>query len=166
MCKYTQAVTMENRGRRLIKLWEMAEANKINPKKFWELLGWIWTDSEGFIMYDQRNLWNYLVQWHPNHRHNFMRLSEKKIFNYLPNKITIYRGCELPKHKNGPSWSLDKDKAEWFANRWGKADGVIYEKTITKDKIFAYKNGRKEQEIIINGYIKFFNNNLTKKILK
>ena len=156
MCKYERAVVLEKRGRRLITFWEIAEANKnkLKPKKFWELLGWIWTDSEGYIIYNQRNLWNHLVQWHPNHKHNFMTVSEKKIHDKLPNKITIYRGCDA-KYKNGPSWTLDKNKAEWFANRWSEPNPQVFEKTITKDKIFAFKDGRNEQEIIINGYIKF-----------
>jgi hypothetical protein len=153
MCKYDELIVMEKRGRRLITFSEIAY--KLKPKKYWDLLGWIWTDSEGYIMYEQRKLWNYLVQQHPNYRNNFMKASEKKILDKLPNKITIYRGCELPKHKNGCSWTLDRYKAEWFANRWGKADGVIYEKSITKDKVFAFKNGRKEEEIVINGFIKF-----------
>jgi hypothetical protein len=46
------------------------------------------------------------------------------------------------------SWTLDKNQAKWFANRFEK-DGVVLEKRISKKNIVAYFNGRNEEEVIV-----------------
>jgi hypothetical protein len=44
---------------------------------------------------------------------------------------------------------LDKSKAEFFANRFGKK-GIILEKKISKQKIIAVLTGRGEAEVIFS----------------
>lgn len=47
------------------------------------------------------------------------------------------------------SWSLDYEKAAWFAHRFGE-EGKVYEAQIAKEHIFAYFNSRNEQEVIVD----------------
>ena len=77
-----------------------------------------------------------------------LRLSK---YNKLGNEIIIYRGVTPFNEQNvkALSWTLDYDKANWFAQRYGQ-DGSVYQAKINKNDIFAYFNGRKEQEIIVN----------------
>ena len=76
----------------------------------------------------------------------------------MPNTITIYRGGIDDK---GYSWTLNKDYAVWFANRWimngnlGDESNVtnrhetnVFEKTINKSDAIAYLSDRGESEII------------------
>lgn len=63
-------------------------------------------------------------------------------------KITVYRGVNKYNLKNGCSYTLDKSKAEWFANRYGDG-GYVIEKEITVDDIVFYDNSRKEQEVFL-----------------
>ena len=73
----------------------------------------------------------------------------KKAFNGKE-KIKAYRGINKYNLKDGCSYTLDKSKAEWFANRYGEG-GYVIEKEITIDDIIFYYNGRKEQEVYLKG---------------
>ena len=44
-------------------------------------------------------------------------------------------------------WTRDKDRACWFSNRFNQ-DQEVFEKTINKNDVLAYLNGRGEDEII------------------
>jgi hypothetical protein len=50
-------------------------------------------------------------------------------------------------NENGLSWTLDKSKAEFFANRFGKK-GIILERKIPKSEIVALLTVRGETEVI------------------
>ena len=83
------------------------------------------------------------------HKHHFMDKEEREYLKKLPNQVWIYRGAS---DKNGLSWTLDREKAEWFAQRNQHFMGEemkVFEKKVHKNRIFAYLNGRKEQEIIL-----------------
>ena len=71
----------------------------------------------------------------------------KKVFNGKE-KIKAYRGINNYNLKNGCSYTLDKSKAEWFANRYGDI-GYVIEKEITVDDILFYNDSRKEQEVFL-----------------
>ena len=46
------------------------------------------------------------------------------------------------------SWTLKRDKAEWFATRFGN-EGKVLEMSISKEKIVAVFTGRNEFEAVI-----------------
>jgi hypothetical protein len=50
-------------------------------------------------------------------------------------------------NEDGLSWTLDKAKAEFFANRFSKG-GIILEREIPKSDIIAVLTGRGESEVI------------------
>jgi hypothetical protein len=66
--------------------------------------------------------------------------------------FTIYRGVSgfSPNRRNrGWSWSLSKETAEWFANRFGFfGDPAVYQAEIDRREVLAYVNDRQEQEIL------------------
>lgn len=73
----------------------------------------------------------------------------KKAFNGKE-KIKAYRGINKYNLKDGCSYTLDKSKAEWFANRYDDG-GYVIEKEITIDDVIFYYDGRKEQEVYLKG---------------
>lgn len=117
-------------------------------KDYWELLGEIWTDSEN--IWQNKATWKKLLSSKRAGRNNIMSPEELKVFKKLPDIVTVYRGHQ-GKNKTGFSFTLDKDKADWFANRWksagttGKTDTV----QVPKSKIIAYFSGRGESEVVI-----------------
>ena len=103
-----------------------------DTKKYWELLGEIWTDSE--------NIWQYKKEWkkylsvkYPNKEY-FMSEEDREAFKNLPDKLIVYRGYEVGKNKEGFSYTLDKNKAEWFSKRFNKS-GAIQELEIDKKDV-------------------------------
>jgi hypothetical protein len=120
--------------------------NLLNDVEYWNLLGSIWTDTE--------NGWANLKQWKKffkskrTSRNYLMDSEELKILDNLPKSVTIYRGCQKDVNENGISWTLDKDRAEWFATRF-KQEGLVLEKTILKRDIIAVFTGRSESEVVI-----------------
>ena len=68
------------------------------------------------------------------------------------NEITVYRGGteDIGKATYRISWTLSRDKAEWFANRNCLAGFPyhLYKGVIRRDKIIAYTNRREEEEIM------------------
>ena len=83
----------------------------------------------------------------------YMLMTEEKleVFNSLDDEITIYWGVTSYNADNEKalSWTLDYDKAEWFAKRFGEA-GIVYEAQIEEAHILAYFNRKNESEIIFD----------------
>ena len=118
----------------------------LDDKEYWNLLGSIWTDTE--------NGWANLAQWKKffkskrAYRNYLMDWDEQMALDSLADTVTIYRGCQKGLNENGISWTLKRDKAEWFATRF-KQEGVVLEKTISKRDIIAVFTGRNEFEVVI-----------------
>ena len=120
--------------------------NLLPDKDFWELLANVYTDSENTWQY-QNNLTE-LMQYDLEDTEFFMSNEERDFFNNLPETLTVYRGYIEENTKFNMSWTLSEKVATWFSNRLSKGGKTISMK-INKKDIFAYKNGRNEEEIII-----------------
>ena len=111
-----------------------------------ELIHSVWIGSE--------NIWQHLAEWkvmlkeYREELRSTMDEEDTLVFNSLPETITVYRGYQKGKNKSGISWTLDKEKAEWFGGRFSK-EKLFATKTIKKDKVLFYSNQRGEQEIVI-----------------
>ena len=74
----------------------------------------------------------------------------------MPDPVTIYRGAQGENEDDAylgalyrPSWTLSRERAEWFANRWDHWDtGVVACATVPRNSIMFYSNAREEQEVI------------------
>lgn len=80
-----------------------------------------------------------------------MTPEERKQLDELDDTVTVYRGLTSHNAYNvfALSWTLDKEKAEWFAHRFNE-DGKVYQAKIEKKNILALFNGRNESEIIVD----------------
>ncbi len=106
----------------------------------------LWTETE----FPHQNGIELLINLFDKSKHKYlMNKNEKKVFKEMPNKITIYRGIFGEGKIKALSWTLDKEKAKWFATRF-KEKGRIFKSIIEKKYIYAYKDNRGEKEVIIN----------------
>lgn len=66
--------------------------------------------------------------------------------------VTVFRGTQVDgKSKiRGLSWTLSRDSALWFSQRWGTVTGKVYIAQIPKERIFMYTNDRGEEEVVLN----------------
>jgi hypothetical protein len=140
---FNQIIYLHERPYRLQAFIQIAP--QLSDTKYWSILSGIWTDTE--------NQWQNLEQWkellsaNRSSRHYLMDESEVQLLNSLPEFVKIYRGCVKGLNENGLSWTLDKAKAKFFANRFSK-EGIILEREIPKSEIIAVFLGRGESEVI------------------
>ena len=120
-------------------------ANKLTDTKYWTLLGSIWTDTEN--QWQNHEVWKTLLSSERSNRQYLSGEAGDNLLRSLPEEVTIYRGCQPGLNENGLSWTLDKSKAEFFANRFGKK-GIILERKIPKSEIVALLTVRGETEVI------------------
>lgn len=67
----------------------------------------------------------------------------------LSGVVTIYRGVGSEKYRDGISWTLDREKAEWFATRFTE-DGIVYSAKVKSNDILYYISDRGEKEVIVD----------------
>jgi hypothetical protein len=81
---------------------------------------------------------------------SIMTTEEFNLVKDLPDIVTVYRGLQGAKAKaRAYSWTLNKDKANWFANRYQKG-GKVLQAQIPRDAIYFYTDSRNEKEIVLN----------------
>lgn len=89
------------------------------------------------------------ARWFQNaDKQALMNLEEYQKYLELPDAFTVYRGVTPGHNPNGLSWTCNPDKANWFANRFGK--GYIRTGTAKKENVLAYFSRRGEEEIVIS----------------
>ena len=81
-----------------------------------------------------------------------------KEFDELDDELVVYRGVNLREidwynsvKEYNVSWSLDKEKAKWFSERfknYGFDKSILLEGKVKKSDVWYYENGRKEKEIV------------------
>lgn len=141
---YSRVVYLHERPYRLYAFTQIAK--HLDDAKYWSLLSSIWTDTE--------NAWQNLDEWrrlfnsNRPKRYRLMDRDEILAYDSLPETVKVYRGCQKGINEDGISWTLKRDKAQWFATRFSK-DGVVLEKEISKRDIIAVFTNRNEFEVII-----------------
>lgn len=130
---------------RVLFFIKLIKQNKIKKfsKKYWRILRFLWTRSEN--IFQHKELWKELLLEKTN-SHYFMSKKDLEFYNSLENEFIVYRG--YTHWENGYSYSLDKERAIFFANRFGQ-NGKVKEMLVKKEDVFAYTNSREENEIII-----------------
>lgn len=85
-------------------------------------------------------------------RQYLMSEEEQEVYSKLKNDITVYRGVTdyNEKNKKALSWTLDYEKAKWFATRFNSKKHMIWKTKVKKDQILCYMNGRGEKEVILD----------------
>ena len=140
---FSQVVFLHERPYRLQAFMQVA--HNLSDRKYWSILSAIWTDTEN--QWQNLGAWKRLLSSKRYHRHFLMDDTEIQLLNSLPELVTIYRGCVKGQNEDGLSWTLDKAKAKFFANRFGR-EGIILEREIPKSEIIAVFTGRGESEVI------------------
>jgi hypothetical protein len=119
----------------------------LENKEYWELLHSIWIDSEN--IYQNKKDWKKLLTSNRKHKECFMDKKDRIFFKSLPDEIVVYRGYIRGENLKGFSYTLSKDVALFFSNRFKTGKGNIVEKVVKTRDVFAYLGGRNEEEVII-----------------
>lgn len=130
------------------------------PELYWRLLADTWTRDE--LPTRAERVWRALWGDPRPGRAATMDEGERAVVAALPEPVTVYRGCGDETHKSGLSWTLDRERAVWFAHNaaigWGAARAglapvaglrpLLVTGEVARGDVLAYLNGRGEREII------------------
>jgi hypothetical protein len=125
-----------------------ALAPKMTDTDYWAALGLWYTEQEFF---NQAQLRRLFAIDRPGREH-LMDEEDRAFLAQLPESFDVFRG--YGKTANGWSWTLDRKKAIWFAQRFA---GVSSDKppmlatgSIDRSAVVAYFGGRGESEIVVD----------------
>ena len=123
----------------------------LSEKDFGQILSSAWISNESPTNDPNISKHRFVRMFKATSPEYLMDAEELLQLQELDDTVTIYRGVTSHNHTNinALSWTLDRDKAEWFAHRFGE-EGTVYEAQIDKEHILALFNGRNEAEVIID----------------
>lgn len=132
---HSSYIFMHERPYRLNALMDVC--GELSAKELLPLILEVYTDSENII--ENSDEWMFLLEpltgtdpWSTVHE--------------LPDgEFMIYRGGS----KLGFSWTLDPDKAKWFASRWNQ-NLPLWQASVTREDVIGYNDSRGEKEVIVN----------------
>jgi|SRR6185437_5915162 len=129
---------------RMIKLNEWLTKQIIPHDNFKELLPLVWKDAEFPNQYDNLPLKLFEIA-------GFLTDNEEKWQEIKSQeKIIIYRGIHRKGDKTGISWTLNREKALWFANRFSPKHSYLCSGKVLTSNVLAYFADRGEDEIVVN----------------
>jgi hypothetical protein len=146
--KWGSFVVLHERPYRLDALLRIVE--HLSDTEYWQLVGQFWTDSENI----RQNFKEWRALWSSQRpgREQAMDDEEQAFLAQLPETVTIYRGYQYAASRRGMSWTLDRDRAVWFARRFAdhrKMQPKLATASVKRSNICAYFAGRGESEVIV-----------------
>lgn len=147
--RWSRFINLHERPYRLTALVEVEHEIEADDE-YWELVAEIWTDSEN--IYELEALWlEVLAEIRPE-RHLMMNSKDREVLEGWPDRVTIFRGFHHSGRDLALSWTVDREKAEWFAQRRVRpSDGSpaqVATATVPRESIIAYLTSRNESEVI------------------
>jgi hypothetical protein len=129
----------------LLYVWEASFAS---PEELGRLLGEVWIDSNN--VFQNRRVWRRLWLDPGIDVTAAMDDDDRSALAALPDIVTVYRGTSHPRARAPLSWSLDYDRAHWFAAVRARPAGGRFLLTgrVRKKDIRAVLLGRKEMEVV------------------
>lgn len=152
--KWHSYVYLHERPYRLDAFMDIRDAI-LKSEDYWRLLGDIWIDSE--------NIWQNADNWRDlfeeperGSMEYFMDDDDRQVLKLPENKggmpfnFTVYRGFHYDGGEDGFSWTLDKQRAIWFAKRLCGPDEtpMVATGTVGRKDVIGYMTGRNELEIV------------------
>lgn len=156
--EYEIYLTTFDSHRRLAALLKILP--RLNDLEYWALLRDVWISSE--VTLPEKQTWLNLLQASRPGRDGLMICSERRTLTRLSDVVTIYRGCGHVDGIYGLSWTLDYERAKFFAayacaprrrvlcpNYHGTTP-TIAKATCTKADVLAFFAKRNESEIVVD----------------
>jgi len=123
----------------------------LSEKDFGQILSSAWIANEAPNSDPNISKHRFVRMFRATSPEYLMDAEELSQLQEMDDTVTIYRGVTSHNQTSikALSWTLDRDKAEWFAHRFGE-EGTVYEAQIDKENILALFNGRNEAEVIVD----------------
>ncbi|MGK9053117.1 hypothetical protein [Neorhizobium petrolearium] len=129
---------------------------EVGASRLWPLVGHVWRDSESNMQSEDEwaEIWSHAYDRHGRFRKchkRVMSAKDQRTFEAFPEILTVYRGCFSEDDVIAYSWTLDREKAEWFARRkrWNGSP-VVAKVEVHKSAALAYFSDRNESEVVLD----------------
>lgn len=146
---YFRYVWLHERPYRLRAFLECAPDIR-NPEKYWRILMEIYRDSEN--IFEEIEAWETIFQNTPPAAPSWiMDAEERSVYTSLVSRRTVvaWRGFANPGTPNGLSWTLDREKAIWYAKRFRLPKPCLLEAELPTELILCYLGKRGESELVV-----------------
>lgn len=136
--------------------WALYEhRDEMDHRSYWKAVAQAWSDSERTDFM----LWADLLSAQRPGREQMMSDDERAELASLPDRVTVWRGVNEFNRIAGISWTLDREKAFWFARRWMDPDHegpdpmehhrCVIEGRVLRSRMMALFDNRNEREVIV-----------------
>ena len=124
---------------------------ELSDAEYWHFLGQVYQDTE--CLYPHRVVLDVLLGSARPNRESIMDANERRALAVLPDEFPVYRG-HIGRNARGWSWTLDLNKARWFAGQFPPSLQGIRPKVtsgiVKKADVVALFLGRDELEIVVS----------------
>lgn len=140
-------IYLHERPYRLAALMGIVQSTLLPNDVLAQLVADVWTDSE--------NIWQNQTTWKAlwgmlEDTSACMSPEDLATLHALPDMLPVYRGLRAPNlNPLGLSWTLDRDKAVFFAKRYSGNNPVVVSGVVPKHRVYAYISERDESEIVV-----------------
>lgn len=146
--EWSTYVWLHERPWRLQALLDVAD--RCDDVEWWLLARDVWIDSEN--VHEHYDEWRSIFTSDHDNRAALMLDDELDVLAAKGERFTIYRGCAEPDFV-GLSWTLDRERATWFAQRsarlHGGDHGWLLVGRVRRSNVVAYFTTRSEEEIVV-----------------
>lgn len=132
--------------------WLKYVKSHLSKQDFSEYLGSAWVQAENPNM-DANVKIPTLIKWFRNaDKTALMSEEDYRVYESLPDSITLYRGVSVGRKRYGLSWTRNREEAEWFKGRFEHENkkGTLLTATVPKDLCLCYFNSRGEKEVVLD----------------
>jgi hypothetical protein len=145
-----ECVFFHERPHRLEAFLTYLEIKEVSDAEYWQMLSEVWEDSES--IWQEKDAWDGSWNSERPDKSAAMTAEAREELAKLSDPITVYRGCPVGESHDdhGLSWTLNLEKARWFAKRFAALRGpcLVLEGQVGKSDVHALLQGRNEQEIV------------------
>lgn len=132
--------------------WLKYAKSHLSEKDFSEFLGLALVSAENPNM-DVNVKIPTLIQWFRKaDKKALMDAEDYKVWESLPDTVTLYRGVSVGRERYGLSWTDNRKKAEWFMHRFEREgrSGTLLTVTVPRELCLCYFNSRGEEEVVLD----------------
>ena len=143
---YLIAITDKNYSPML--LWDVMNKKDLflTHTEIWQLIIQVWTNTENNNWGLNKEFWGNMLTRFPQ--------EDDKFREGLDEEFICYRGG----YEGGFSYTLDKEKAIWFRDRWGiqNPEHKLFERKTNKQEVLFYTDNREEKEVVLLPHLASF----------